>query len=50
MIDMREQHLNEPVFDNINQGQMLSGEFCFKKIDLNTIKLEELAFISQYRV
>lgn len=50
MTDMREQHINEPVFDKVNQGQMLADECCFKKIDLKTVKAEELTFVTRYKV
>ena len=46
---MREQHINEPTFDNINESLMLAQEDCFKTIDFNTVKQEDLAFISQYK-
>lgn len=50
MSDMREQHLNEPVFGSIDAEQMLAKQCSFKKIDLNTVKAENLAFIEKYRV
>ena len=48
MTDMRDQHLNEPVFDNINENMLLADEYCFTRIDLNTVKIEELGFASKF--
>ena len=48
MTVMREQHLNEPVFDSLNPSQLLATEMCLHQIDLNKVKKSELDFICKY--